>query len=259
MHAYWNALSARQLDALARQDPVAVLVTGATEQHGAHLPLGTDTLIGEGLCRAMLERLDSTLDVLVLPTLEVGCSDEHLNVPGTLSLPADLARASIEAYGEGLARAGIRRLVVINSHGGNKAVLDMASLNLRRAHAMLVVKATYTRLPALTDGPSADELRRGIHGGELETALLLHLAPSLVKMGLAMDTLESEPLPPLIGVDAPAATAWLAEDLGPSGIAGTPTRASAAAGKRLAEHYAELLARVVTETASASLPPRPGA
>lgn len=126
----------------------------------------------------MLSALDPSLDVVCLPPMAVGASDEHASFPGTLSLPAPVAIATLEAYGDSLARAGIRRWVLINSHGGNKAVMDLAALTLRRRHGMRVVKATYTRLTPLEGAIDADELRKGLHGGALETAMMLHLAPN---------------------------------------------------------------------------------
>ncbi|MEA2118055.1 creatininase family protein [Halovibrio sp. HP20-50] len=251
---HWQTLTAPQLADFAQRDPVAVLVLGAIEQHGTHLPLATDLTIGEGLQAAMLEMLDPALDVICLPPIAVGASDEHASFPGTLSLPAPLAIATLEAYGDSLARAGIHRLVLLNSHGGNKAVMDLAGLTLRRRYGMRVVKATYTRLPALEGAIDADELRYGLHGGLLETAMMRYLAPSLVQL----DDYSAAPTaaPPdaaLVSAEGAAAFAWLAEDLSPQGVAGDATHANAALGERLVQHYASQLAAVVAETAQ--LPP----
>ncbi|SDO16607.1 creatininase family protein [Vreelandella arcis] len=249
MH-HWQTLTAPQLADIAQRDPVAVLVLGAIEQHGTHLPLATDLTIGEGLQAAMLEQLDPSLDVLCLPPMAVGASDEHKSYPGTLSLPAPVAIATLEAYGDSLAHAGIRRLVLINSHGGNKAVMDLAALTLRRRHAMRVVKATYTRLPPLKGAINADELCYGLHGGALETAIMLHLAPALVQLE---DYQAAAPATPqgdsLVGPEAAASFAWLAEDLSDHGVAGDARQATAELGARLVQHYAGQLAAVVTETA----------
>ncbi|TVP49072.1 MAG: creatininase family protein [Halomonas sp.] len=251
---HWQTLTAPQLAKFAHSDPVAVLVLGAIEQHGTHLPLATDLLIGEGLQAAMLERLDPALDVLCLPPIAVGASDEHASYPGTLSLPAPLAIATLEAYGDSLARAGIRRLVLLNSHGGNKAVMDLAGLTLRRRHGMRVVKATYTRLPALAGAIDAEELRYGLHGGLLETAIMCYLAPELVTLDDYQTTPPAAPQgDALVSPEGSAAFAWLAEDLSAHGVAGNATHASAELGERLVQHYARQLAAVVKETAH--LPP----
>ena len=246
----WQTLTVPELAAIAERDPVAVLVLGAVEQHGTHLPLGTDLIIGAGLQAAMLDLLDPALEVICLPSIAVGASDEHANFPGTLSLPAPLAISMLEAYGESVARAGIKRLVLINSHGGNKAVMDLAALNLRKHFAMRVVKATYTRLPALEGAINADELRYGLHAGLLETAMMQHLAPASVKL----DDYQTAPLGTLtdtrlVGPEGAAAFAWLADDLSQHGVAGDARQATAALGERLVHHYATQLATVVAETA----------
>ncbi|MBS3666680.1 creatininase family protein [Vreelandella boliviensis] len=251
---HWQTLTAPQLAEFAQRDPVAVLVLGAIEQHGTHLPLATDLMIGEGLQTAMLEALDANLNVICLPSIAVGASDEHASFPGTLSLPASLSIATLEAYGDSLARAGIRRLVLLNSHGGNKAVMDLAGLTLRRRHAMRVVKATYTRLPPLEGAIGAEELRYGLHGGLLETAMMHYLAPTLVQLEGYQAAPPAAPQgDALVSAEGAAAFAWLAEDLSAQGVAGDASHASVELGKRLVQHYARQLATVVTETAH--LPP----
>lgn len=246
----WQHLTAPKLMALAQRQPIALITLGAIEQHGTHLPLGTDLMIGEGLQAAMLAQLPDDIEVLCLPPMAIGASDEHASFSGTLSLPARLAIEALEAYGDSVARAGIHKLMMINSHGGNKAVMDLAALTLRQRHAMRVVKATYTRLPPLEGALAADELRHGLHGGLLETSMMLHLAPQWV------DTEGYTPTPPatppeggLLGAEGSAAYAWLAEDLSLHGVAGDARGASADLGERLVRHYAGLLARVVEETA----------
>ena len=237
---HWQQLTAPQLAEVAQRDPVAVLVLGAVEQHGTHLPLATDIMIGEGLQSATLEQLSPSLEVICLPP--------------TLSLPAPVAIATLEAYGDSLARTGIKRLVLINSHGGNKAVMDLAALTLRRRHGMRVVKATYTRLPPLEGAIDADELRKGLHGGALETAMMLHLVPTLVQLqGYQAPSPADAQDDTLVGPEGAAAFAWLAEDLSHQGVAGDARQATAELGARLIHHYARQLAKVVAETAN--LPP----
>lgn len=246
----WQTLTAPTLSSLAKRDPVAVMVLGAIEQHGTHLPLGTDLIIGEGLATAMRKQLDPALDVVFLPTIAVGASDEHTSFPGTLSLPATLAIGTLEAYGESIARAGIKRLVLINSHGGNKAIMDLAALTLRQRLDMRVTKATYTRLPALEGAVAADELRHGLHGGLLETAMMQYLAPDTVSMkGYQSAPLGALPDNLLVGPEGPAAFAWMAEDLSQHGVAGDARQATPELGQRLVQHYSSQLATVVAETA----------
>lgn len=253
---YWQHLTSPQLATIARRDPVAVITLGAIEQHGNHLPLATDLMIGEGLQAAMLEMLDPALDIICLPAIAVGASEEHASFSGTLSLPAPLAIETLEAYGTSIARTGIKRWVLLNSHGGNKAVMDLAALTLRQCYAMRVIKVTYTRLPAPEGIIEVDELRYGLHGGLLETAMMLYLAPSLVTLN---DYHPVSPAAPstgaLTGPEGSAAFAWLAEDLSAYGVAGNATGANALLGEQLVHHYASLLAQVVTETAQLPLLP----
>lgn len=255
MHADWQSLTTLELAEMARRAPIAVIVLGATEQHGHHLPLGTDTTIGLGLQAAMLEALPQEMDIICLPPISVAASEEHNGFPGTLSLPATITIDTLQAYGDSVARADIRRLVIINCHGGNKAALDIAALSLRRRHNMQVVKTTYTRLPPLDGAIDADELRRGLHGGLLETAMMLHLAPDQVNMARARNALPETPADnTLLDSEGAASLAWLAEDLAYDGIAGNATAATAQLGSRLVHHYGRQLAKVVEEAAALPLP-----
>ena len=255
MNTDWSALTTLELAEMARRSPIAVVVMGATEQHGPHLPLGTDTTIGLGLQAAMLDALPTELDIICLPAISVGASEEHGSFPGTLSLPARVAIDTLEAYGNSVAQADIRRLMIINSHGGNKAVMDIAALALRKRHALQVIKATYTRLPPLEGALDADELRRGLHGGLLETAMMLHLAPEQVNMARARNALPEQPAgSSLLDQEGAASLAWLAEDLADDGIAGNATGATAQLGSRLVHHYGRQLAKVVQEAAARPLP-----
>lgn len=251
-HRYWQELSSPELKQAIRPDSVAVLPLAAIEQHGAHLPLSTDLDIGLGLLQAAMNRLPVSFPVLALPALAVGASQEHTSYAGTLSLPPETAIAVIEAYGDSIARAGVRRLVLLNSHGGNKSVADIAALNLRKRWGMLVVKAHYMRfsLPAETLPP--EELRHGLHGGALETAMMLHLAPHKVRQeNIDHPVSRGETMAARgewLGPEGEAAFAWLAEDLHPGGAVGNAGLADAELGARLVEHYAAQLATLFEET-----------
>jgi creatinine amidohydrolase len=251
----WQDLTTPELAALP-EESVAVMVLGAIEQHGAHLPLSTDLDIGEGLLAAALAELPGGFPLVQLPPLAVGASDEHLSFPGTLSLSPELAIATLEAHGDAVARAGLHRLVWLNSHGGNKAVMDLAALRLRRRHGLLVVKIHYTRMPLPEGVPEAtlpaEELRHGLHGGALETALMRHLAPEKVRLAqLANPISRGQAMAAecqLLGPEGEAAFAWLAEDLHPEGVVGNAQLGTAELGERLVAHYAERIARILSET-----------
>ncbi len=258
----WQDLTSRELSALPSES-VAVMVLGAIEQHGAHLPLSTDLEVGKGLLTAAQGHLPSGFPLVILPPMAIGASDEHLSFPGTLSLSPELAIATLEAYGEAVARAGFQRLVLLNSHGGNKAVMDLAALRLRRRHGLLVVKLHYMRLP-LPDTLSPDalpieELRHGLHGGAVETAMMRHLAPTLVRLDhLAEVPSRGQTMAAQgrrLGPEGEASFAWLAEDLHPLGVVGNAHLGTRELGEQLVSHYGERIARLIVETAETSLDP----
>lgn len=252
MSERWQDLTSVELGKTIDADSVAVLPLAAIEQHGAHLPLSTDLDIGEGLLAAAVAALPEDFPLLELPPLAVGASSEHAGFPGTLSLPPEVAIAVIESYGDSLARAGIRRLVLLNSHGGNKAVADIAALKLRERWGMLVVKANYFRFAAPAQALPVDELRHGLHGGALETAMMLHLAPHKVRrehLGHPPSRGEAMARQGLtLGPEGEAAFAWLAEDLHPDGVVGNARLANTELGERLVNHYGATLATVISET-----------
>ena len=253
----WQDLTSSDVSVLVAGDPVVILPLTAVEQHGPHLPLSTDLVIAEGILSEAFRRLPADYPARVVPAQVVGASSEHLDFPGTLSVPGDLLEKQVAAIGASVARAGVRRILIFNSHGGNRGVMDSAALQLRRSHGLLVVKVYYPRLgvPAKVHLPPI-ELRHGLHGGALETAMMLHLRPDLVRMESAGpspsrgEELEKpgEGVPPLLGPESTASFAWLAQDLNPSGVVGDPTLAHADMGAHLIAHYGQELARVIQET-----------
>lgn len=249
---YWQHLSAPELAERAGPEGLAVLALGAIEQHGPHLPLSTDLDIACGLQAAALARLDEALEVFVLPALALGASAEHAGFAGTLSLtPAQMSKQLL-AIGRGLDRAGLRRLVLLNAHGGNIGWLGPAALRLRRRFGMLVVKANYMRFPAPANLIGAEELRHGLHGGLAETAMMLHLHPDRVRSDYLqrfVSSAEALPRDALLGPEGQASYAWLAEDLNPAGVVGDAASASAELGARLVDFYAQRLAGVISEAA----------
>ncbi len=255
MPEQWGHLTTRDFASLEGCRAVAAVVLGATEQHGPHLPVATDCIIGKGLLAAAAQRLDDDFPLVVLPTLAVGASDEHAGFAGTLSLPPDQTRAQIAAIGEGLVRAGLERLVMVNAHGGNVGWLEDSALDLRRRFGLLAVKASYMRFEAPTGLLGADELRDGLHGGLAETAMMRHLAPELVRMDQAEHFRTRQPHDGSLPPQGEAPWAWLAEDLHAAGVVGDAASATPALGQRLVAHYAGTLAEVITACREKPWPP----
>lgn len=243
----WQDLTAGDVPDRVARDPVVILPLAAVEQHGPHLPLSTDLVIAEGILRAAFRALSDDIPALALPVQPVGTSAEHEGFAGTLSLDSRTLEGIVGDLGASLARAGVRRLVVSNSHGGNRAAVDTAGLSLRRAHGMLVVKAHYFRFerPAGVELPER-EWRHGLHGGAIETAMMLHLRPELVREGeIRRFPSLGEELEGRVGPEGEAAFSWSADDLSPEGVAGDATLADAQMGARLVDHYGSCLADVV--------------
>ena len=248
---WWQDKTPQDIARIAAAGGVAVLPLAAIEQHGEHLPLSTDLDIALGLLDAALPQLRPELPICVLPALAVGLSLEHSAFAGTLSLSPETALAVVAELGECVAAAGFRRLVLFNSHGGNKAVVDLAALKLRAAHRMLVVRANYFRFTPPADVLPAAELRHGLHGGALETAMMLHLAPTKVRIEQVADFdalgQRMAAAGTLLGPEGEAGFAWMAQDLNPSGATGNARLANAEMGARLVTHFGQQLARLLHE------------
>src|SRR5450432_4330524 len=137
---------------------IAVLPLAATEQHGPHLPVGTDVMIAQAYLARVRELLPDTIPATFLPVQPVGISTEHIGYPGTLTLPTDIALKTWMAMGEGVARAGLRKLVMVTSHGGNSAAMTLVAQDLRARHGMLAVTTGWFRFGAPEGLFSPDEL-----------------------------------------------------------------------------------------------------
>lgn len=240
---FWAELTTKDFEGLDPENTIAILPVAATEQHGPHLPVMTDTAIAEGMLGVLRQRLPADLSVLVLPIQSIGKSNEHLLSPGTLSLSADtLLRVLIET-GEGVHRAGLRKLVLANSHGGNASVLSTAARELRVKLGMLVV-ATHWRSFGLPDGMyDAVESKHGIHAGDIETSLMLEFRRDLVRMDKTKNFVSSA-----IAMEkefkklSPAGAhgfGWIAQDLNADGAVGNAAIGTAEKGARTAAHQAD--------------------
>ena len=245
----WALLRRTELDAVDRDTPV-VLVVAATEQHGEHLPLATDWMIGE----AIVERVDREFGgrLLVLPTLRIGCSEHHMGFPGTLTLSHDTFRAWVSDVADSVVRHGFRRIVLLNSHGGNQAVNAVLAeqVGQRHANAEFVV-ANWWSL-ALADLAKIQEGGLGSvgHACEFETSLIQHLWPDLVDMSQAADG-GIQHRAPMMRSDLvhgrPAAVYRPFHELTENGVFGKPSLASASKGERVLMAAADGLKRLIGE------------
>ncbi len=214
---------------------IAILPTAAIEQHGPHLPVGTDTLIAEGLLARLRAACPDDLDLRILPVQAVGKSNEHLWARGTLTLTAATALAAWTEIGLSVARAGVRKIVILNSHGGNLDLCSILARELRVQAGMLAIKAGWGSM-GMPEGVFSDqELRFGIHGGDAETSLILAMYPETVNMSAARDfrsTAETAAIPPT----GPVSLGWVASDLNPAGVVGEAHLATAEKGEATIQH-----------------------
>jgi creatinine amidohydrolase len=213
---------------------IAILPVSAVEQHGPHLPLAVDAIINAGILEAALKNGAANSPVLRMPAQTIGMSEEHNRFPGTLSLSAETLIAIWTEIGDAIARTGVRKLVIFNSHGGNPPVMDTVARRLRGRHSMLVVKANWWNLAEIDDLFDETEHRHGIHGGAVETSLMLHLRPDLVDMTKAQDFKSlgetmAQDFDFLSPTAAPA-FAWETQDLNKTGAVGNAQAANAALG-----------------------------
>lgn len=245
---WWEELKAPDFSGL---HGVAVLPLAAVEQHGPHLPVGTDSLIMQGMLAEVAARCPPGLDLTVLPVQRVGKSNEHLWAAGTLSLPAETALAAWVEIGLAVARTGCNRLIMVNSHGGNVDLMSILGRELRVRAGMLAVRCQWVSFGMPEGLFSAQELAFGIHGGDYETSLMLHFRPDLVDMAAARDFRSSAEHTP-ISPAGPVGYGWIASDLNPAGVVGEAHLATAAKGRAAAAHQAAgflALARKVADMA----------
>lgn len=247
----WGAITWPDITPETARDWIAVLPIAAIEQHGPHLPLATDVIIAEAYLARVRETLDPDMPAVFLPLQAIGISPEHASFPGTLTLPASAAMAAWLAISESVARAGVRKLVIVSSHGGNNAAMSLVAQELRAGAGLFVVTTAWHRFGCPTGLFDETEIRDGIHGGAVETSLVLASRPDLARMDRAANFVPSTATVAreakwLGGRLAPYA--WMAEDLHASGAAGDATLASAEKGRLLLDHgargFRELLGEV---------------
>ncbi|MFN4118590.1 creatininase family protein [Acidovorax sp.] len=261
---FWADLSTRDFAALQASGQadqvVAVLPVAAVEQHGPHLPLSVDATLLQGVIEVALPQLPADLPVLFLPPQNVGLSPEHIRYPGTLTLSPATVIALWTEIGECVARAGIKKLLLLNGHGGQVSVMDIVARELRTRCGLLVYSASWFSLPlpdSVAGQFSAEEHRFGIHAGEIETSMMLHLAPGTVRMEHAQNFRSTSQYRSeryaILGNGKSAKLGWQMQDYHPAGAVGNAAAATAEKGRAVVEAASAQLAALLQELAALPL------
>lgn len=247
----WTAMTWTDVAAGDTGRWIAVLPVAAVEQHGPHLPLGVDSYIADAYIARVLPLIPDDLPATFLPVQKIGQSDEHRAFPGTLSFSARTVIGAYTEIGESLHRCGVRKLVIVTSHGGNVAAMDLAARDLRVRLGMLVVTAAWHRFGYPPGTFESLEQRHGIHAGDVETSLVLADRPETVHMERAPAaipaTVEMAGTFKWLSAFRPAGFGWMTQDLHPSGAVGDATPATAHKGERALVHGAHAFVELLQD------------
>lgn len=231
---------------------VIVQPLGAIEQHGLHLPLIVDAAIVTGVMGKALEGLKPDIPAYALPTLCYGKSNEHWHFPGTITLTATTLLQTLMEVGESLYRAGFRKLLFVNGHGGQPQVVEIAARDLRQRFTDFEIfpHFVWNALPpeAFKTWLSPLEIQQGIHAGDAETSLMLSLLPDLVKLERAVSEYPpSLKRHPHLSWEGACSIAWMTRDLSQAGTIGNPTTASEEKGQQMLTALAAAWGEIIQE------------
>jgi creatinine amidohydrolase len=254
---WWGDHTAREFETIDPERTIAVLPVAAIEQHGPHLPVSTDFSIMNGMLETVFPLLPAEMDVRFLPVQAVGKSNEHMYQPGTLTIPAPALIEHWTQLGISVARAGVRKFVFVNSHGGNEEIMGIVARELRVQCMMMAVKTSWTRF-GLPEGMYGEQERLfGIHGGDVETSLMLHFKPETVDMRRAGNFVSRVEAARKefkhLAHTGTHAFAWIASDLNPEGAVGEAKEATAEKGAATALHQASGFIELLRDVEKARL------
>lgn len=240
-------LTTAEVPAALSRDSVLVLPTGAIEPHGPHLPLATDIILAEAIATALVDRTGAAgNDTWLMPSIAYAKSDEHANLPGTVWLSAHTLLSTITDIGRSIAATPARRLLFVNGHGGNSALLEVACRELRRQYGI----QTFLYAGGARQSPES-ERGFGIHAGHTETSMMLHVRPDLVDMSRAIRSVPDS-IADLrhVGFGKTIRFGWLSDDFAESGVIGDPTGANATHGEQSFEEVVTTLVAAMGEIES---------
>lgn len=250
-HRFWAHYTARDFAALDRASLIAVQPIGAIEQHGPHLPLSVDQAIIDGIVAATAPLIPDDLPAVFLPTMPIGKSTEHSEWPGTLTFSTQTLISIYGEIGDSVAAAGVRKLVFLNAHGGQIAVMDIVARDLRIKHSMLTVGANWFAMGVPEGLLTPEEARFGIHAGDMETSVMRALHPDHVQMEQARDfhpkVADLAGRFKHLGLSAAGKLGWQAQDMNVAGACGDATQATAEKGAAFVDHAAREIVTLLQE------------
>ncbi|WP_019509096.1 creatininase family protein [Pleurocapsa sp. PCC 7319] len=233
-----------------KKDVVIIQPIGAIEQHGPHLPIAVDSAISLGVLGKALEKLESNIPAYALPCLYYGKSNEHWGFPGTITLNATTLLAVITEMAVSIYRSGFRKLVLMNSHGGQPQIMEIAARDIHQQFQDFAVFPLFTwRVPHIAgDLLTSQELEYGIHAGDAETSIMLSLLPDQVHMDRAVKEYpQGLPEDSLLDMEGKLPFAWLTKELSKSGVMGDATVATKEKGDRILQSVADGWVQVIQD------------
>jgi creatinine amidohydrolase len=240
-------LSTREIAELPKEKALVILSIGAVEQHGPHLPVMTDALIGEALLTRTMEKVDASLPIWLLPPLAYGKSNEHTGFAGTISLSSSTLQQVIIDIAHSLHLSGFRKLLLLNSHGGNMDLLNLVSREIRIATGMTIFYIMPHQLDSFEDILAEEEREFGIHGGDYETSLLKAIKPHWVQDAYAVKEIPDLHNYRFLTLEGRVRFAWKTADITASGVMGDATAATADKGVLFMERITGQLAQALVE------------
>ena len=248
---YFPYLTWKEIEQMPDKDNVVIIQPiGAIEQHGHHLPVAVDSAISLGVLGKALSKLDIDVPAYALPCLYYGKSNEHSGFPGTISLSATTLLNVIKEMADGIYRSGFRKLVLMNSHGGQPQIMEIAARDLHQEHPDFCVFPFFTwRVPHIVgEMLTPQEQEYGIHAGDAETSIMLALLPEQVKMERAVKEYpKGLPEDSLLDMEGKLPFAWLTKELSKSGVMGDATVATKEKGDRILQSVADGWVKVIQD------------
>lgn len=243
----WKELTWEDLNALAAQDAVVILPIASMEQHGPHLPVGVDTILCEGVCKAAAEMARQSAPVVVAPTLWCGMAEHHVAFGGTFTFDIPTYRAVLLSFLKSIERAGFRKVAIVNGHGGNMSALNAFLPDFHRETGLKIFATTYFMLADHLFPPLLDKQNGVLHACEVETSMMMVMAAATVKQ----DRLKDAKGPHFENPREVLAPAWQQfrslKDYTGNGVIGDATTSSAAKGEKCIAACAGALAARLTD------------